>query len=98
MWANDSGHNPFTGIAPSFGPFESLLAGQFGMFLALAWIIGFFVCGYFLIEAVARVAKSKSSHMGADLDEHRSALVRVGAATIGMAALPVLYAILISTA
>jgi hypothetical protein len=88
--------NPFDGISPSFGPFAPLLESKFGMFLALAWIIGFFVCAYFLVEAIARAGRSKRQGLGGDLDETRGELVRVGAATIGMASLPVVYAILIS--
>ncbi|UED84727.1 hypothetical protein [Streptomyces profundus] len=89
-------YNPFTGINPSFGPFAGLLESKFGMFLALAWVIGFFACAYFLIEAIGRAAKSRRNGMVGDLDETRGELVRVGAATIGMASLPVLYTILIS--
>ncbi|UCM87990.1 hypothetical protein [Streptomyces marincola] len=88
--------NPFSGVSPSFGPFAPLLESKFGMFLALAWLIGFFVCAYFLIEAIARAAKSRRQGMAGDLDETRGELVRVGAATIGMASLPVLYTILVS--
>jgi hypothetical protein len=88
-------YNPFSGVEPSFGPFAPLLESKFGMFLALAWIIGFFVCAYFLVEAIARAARSKRQGLGGDLDETRAELVRVGAATIGMASLPVLYAILV---
>jgi hypothetical protein len=88
--------NPFDGLSPSFGPFEPLLESKFGMFLALAWMIGFFVCAYFLIEGIARAARSKRQGLGGDLDETRGELVRVGAATIGMASLPLVYAILVS--
>ncbi|GAB2872763.1 hypothetical protein [Streptomyces mayteni] len=88
--------NPFDGVSPSFGPFAPLLESKFGMFLGLAWLIGFFVCAYFLVEAIARAAKAKRQGIGGDLDETRGELVRVGAATIGMASLPVLYAILTS--
>ncbi len=88
--------NPFEGISPSFGPFAPLLESKFGMFLALAWLIGFFVCAYFLVESIARAAKSRRQGIAGDLDETRGELVRVGAATIGMASLPVLYTILVS--
>ncbi|MGP4112317.1 hypothetical protein ACTWP5_15560 [Streptomyces sp. 4N509B] len=88
--------NPFDGVRPSFGPFAPLLESKFGMFLALAWIIGFFVCAYFLVEAIARVGRSKRQGIAGDLDETRAELVRVGAATIGMASLPVVFAILVS--
>lgn len=92
----DTGFNPFDSITPSFGPFNDLLTQKVGVFLALAWAIGFAFTAYHLIEALARLAKSRKGYSD-NLDEAKSDLLKAAASTVGLAALPVIFAVLIST-
>lgn len=91
-----AGFNPFNGVSPSFGPFQGVLSSKIGMFLALAWALCFVYTAYHLMTGVARLAKARKGGYGDDLDDVRTDVTKAAAATIGLAALPVIYGVLIS--
>lgn len=91
------GYNPFEGITPNFGPFEGLLSNKIGTFLAIAWAAAFVYVAFHLMVSIARVATSRRGGYGNDLEDARNQLIRNAAAAVGLAALPVIYGILISS-
>jgi hypothetical protein len=91
-----AGFNPFNGVTPSFGPFQGLLQSKVGIFLALAWAIGFVYVAYFLLESIARMARARKGGYGSDLDETKRDIGLAAAAAVGLSALPVIYMALVS--
>ncbi len=91
-----AGYNPFNGVSPSLGPFQSILNSRIGMFLALAWALCFVYTAYHLMVSVARLAKARKGGYGDDLDDVKTDVTKAAAATIGLVALPVIYGVLIA--
>lgn len=91
------GYNPFDGITPSFGPFDGLFSSRIGTFLAIAWALAFVYVAFHLLVSIARVATSRRGGYGDDLDEARNSLIRNAGAAVGLAALPVIYGILVGS-
>lgn len=89
--------NPFNGVSPSFGPFTGLLKSKVGVFLGLAWAIGFCYTAYNLIVAVATLARTRKGGYGDNLDETKTNVLQASIATAALAALPVIYAVLTTT-
>ena len=88
--------NPFDGINPSFGPFTDLLQSRLGILLAVVWACAFFYTGYQLAIGIAKLSRARSGGYGNDMEESRSHVFWAGLATIGLVALPALYAVLVS--
>lgn len=89
------GYNPFSGISPSFGPFNGVLSSKIGIMLSLAWAIAFCWAAYQLIESGGRLASAKKSKNPVALQEAQGDIVMPVAGTIFLAILPLIYAILI---
>jgi len=92
-----AGFNPFNGVSPSFGPFQSLLTSKVGMFLSLVYALCFVYAVYHLMIGVARLSRAKKGGYGDDLDDVKTDVVKAAAAIIGLTALPVIYGILVSS-
>lgn len=88
--------NPFDGISPSFGPFSGLLESRLGILLALVWACAFVYTAYQLAIAIAKLARARQGGYGQDMEESRNHVFWAGGATIGLVALPALYAVLVS--
>ncbi|MFJ3883439.1 hypothetical protein ACIPW5_39070 [Streptomyces sp. NPDC090077] len=88
--------NPFDGVNPSWGPFDNILKTKVGMFLGLAWAIGFVYTAYNLVVSVARLSQAKKGGYGDSLDEAKADTLKAAAATIGLTALPVIYGVLVA--
>ncbi|WP_433860332.1 hypothetical protein [Streptomyces kronopolitis] len=87
-------YNPFSGVTPTFGPFGPLLTSKVGMFLGLAWVLGFSYTGYQLVIAISKASTAKKGGYGDNLDDAKRDLLFAAAATVGLASLPVIYGIL----
>lgn len=92
-----AGFNPFNGVSPSFGPFQTILNSKIGLFLSLVWALGFVYTAYHLTVSVARLAKSRKGGYGEDLDDVKTDVVKAAAATIALVALPVIYGVLLAS-
>jgi hypothetical protein len=90
------GFNPFSGVSPSFGPFTGLLQSKVGIFLGVAWAIAFVYAAYHLLEGVARAARAQRGGYHGGLDDAKRDIGFAALASVGLAALPVIYAVLIS--
>ncbi|MFD8146138.1 hypothetical protein [Streptomyces sp. NPDC059708] len=89
-----AGFNPFDGVAPSFGPFNELLKSKVGMFLALAWALGFVYVAYNLIISISRLSQAKRGGYGDSLDEAKGDALKAAAAVVGLSSLPIIYGVL----
>lgn len=87
-------YNPFNGVTPTFGPFAPLLQSKVAMFLGLAWVLGFSYTAYHLVVSMAAVSRARKGGYGENLDDAKNDLFKAGVATVGLAAIPVLYGIL----
>ncbi|MDO9380937.1 MAG: hypothetical protein Q7T56_19000 [Nocardioidaceae bacterium] len=92
-----TGFNPFDGISPSFGPFQGLFTSRVGVFLAIVWAAAFVYVAFCLLVAIARVATSRRGGYGDDLDDARNQLIRNAAAAVLLAAVPVIFGVLVGT-
>lgn len=90
------GFNPFSGVSPSFGPFQDILTSKVGMFLGLVWAGCFCFTAYHLMVGIAQFARSKKGGYGDDLSEVRTNLILAGGATIGLVAAPAIYVALLA--
>ncbi|MFY0408623.1 hypothetical protein [Solicola sp. PLA-1-18] len=90
-----TGFNPFDGISPDFGPFEGLFTSRIGTFLAIVWAAAFVYVAFCLLLAIARVATSRKGGYGDDLDDARNQLLRNAAAAVLLAAVPVIFGVLV---
>lgn len=89
-------YNPFDGIAPSLGPFQPIIGSKIGIFISVCWAIGFVYAAYHLLAGIARASRAKSTGYADVLDDARRELLFAGASLAGLAALPVIFAVLTS--
>ena len=89
-------YNPFTGIAPSLGPFADVVGTKIGVFIALAWAIGFCYAAYHLIAGIARASRAKSTGYADVLDDARRELMFSAGSLAGLAAIPVIFGVLVA--
>ncbi len=87
-------YNPFDGVTPSWGPFAGILTTKVGMFLGIAWAIGFVYCAYNLVVSIAKLSKATKGGYGDSLDESKGDALKAAAAVVGLTALPVIYGVL----
>lgn len=90
-----AGEDVWDGITPSFGPFAGLLESKVGIFLALAWMVGFIYVAYHLMEAIARMVRARRGGYGEDMSETKRDLLLSSASAIALAALPAIWVILV---
>lgn len=86
--------NPFDGVAPSFGPFNSLLKSKLGMFLGLVWAICLVICAYNLLVAITKLSAARQGGYGDNLHEAKNDSLKAGAAIVALVAAPVIYGVL----
>lgn len=89
-----AGFNPFDGVAPSFGPFSSVLGPKTALLLGIAWAVGFAFAAYHLIEGIARMASASRQGYSDNLSEAKRSLVMPIVAIIGLASAPIIYGVL----
>src|SRR3989337_1637644 len=90
------GFNPFgDGLRPSFGPFNDLLRSKVGMVLALVWALGFVYCAFQMVVGWATLARGRRQGYSDAVEDGKGTLLWSGGAVLGLASLPLLYAILI---
>jgi hypothetical protein len=93
--ADSEGYNPFSGISPSFGPFNDILSSKVGMLLALVWVLAFCYCGFHMTLGFATIARGRVTRATDAIEEGKTTLMWSGAAVMGLALLPLVYGVLI---
>lgn len=88
--------NPFDGVSPSFGPFNTLLKSKVGMFLALVWAICLCVTAYNLLIALTKLSAARQGGYGDNLHEAKNESLKAAAATVALVAAPVIYGVLVA--
>jgi hypothetical protein len=88
--------NPFDGVSPSFGPFNTLLKSKIGMFLALVWAICLCITAYNLLVGLTKLGNAKQGGYGDSLQEAKNDSLKAAAATVALVAAPVIYGVLIA--
>lgn len=89
-------YNPFGGTAPSFGPFGGIIASKVGVLIGVIWAAAFVYTGYHMVTSIAGMARAKRDRRPNDLDDHLSGLYWSGGATMGLVAVPIVYATLVA--
>lgn len=89
--------NPFDGVTPSFGPFNTLLKSKVGMFLALVWAICLCVTAYNLLIALTKLSNARQGGYGDNLTEAKNDSLKAAAATVALVAAPVIYGVLVAS-
>lgn len=79
----------------SFGPFSGVVGGKAGMFLDLAWALGFVACAFEGILGWAQVSKGRETDSPYAVQAGKSKLMWAGVAAVGLASIDAIFKLLI---